>query len=550
MAEPSPKSRRPAAAGHRAAAHPRGHRPLHRGRGPRAEAPRRPAQLHRRPLVRENLTRAPDAVLVPGPNPSAETRFPPGRAAPGRPPARRRGPRRERLARGRPAPGRSTRCAGRPTRSGTSSGGGRDRSRHRLRTRHQGDGLLHHPRPDFARQSPAHDLGTGGVVRLPRHPDHRHRPDGSRDARTDRQRPRAEGDGRDQRPRAQAEETVHAHRVELPGGDRGPAEAGHAVRRRRRPEEHPPRRPPLRGLRGPHRHGPPARPRRRQSASTPRRAGRRTSTRAPRSVSAGGRSSTSATTGGSSCPRASNGARRRWPDGTSSTAAARAACRASKPARPPRGCTRGRRRSEPANGRPHPPGPRRTSARSGRNWSNASAARCGVSGLSRRAGGAPATRMANLPGRAGRGALSPRPRPFSAPQCVEPQAARRRRPSAHRAATRPPDRTRVARAPPRTRRGPRLAARRRRRPRAVPATPARGRRRGRARPARSRPPPERGRPRRRTTAPGLADPRPPQQGGDQDRDRTRTRERRPAIPGTPTPRITRRAHTTARRRRA
>ena len=42
------ESRRPAAAGHRAAGHPSGHRPLHRGRGPRAEAPRRLAQLHRR----------------------------------------------------------------------------------------------------------------------------------------------------------------------------------------------------------------------------------------------------------------------------------------------------------------------------------------------------------------------------------------------------------------------------------------------------------------------------------------------------------------------
>ena len=126
----------------------------------------------------------------------------------------------------------------------------------------------------------------------------------------------------------------------------------------------------------------------------------------------------------------------------------------------------------------------------------------------------------------------------------------RRPPSAHRAATPPPDRTRVARAPPRTRRGPRLTARRRRHPHAVPATPARGRHRGRAPPARSRTPPARSRPRRRTAAPGPADPRPPQRGGDPDRDRARTRERRPAILQTPTRRITRRAHTTTCRRRA
>ena len=45
-------------------------------------------------LVREDLTRAPDAILLPGPTPSAETRRPPGRAAPDRSPAQRRGPRR------------------------------------------------------------------------------------------------------------------------------------------------------------------------------------------------------------------------------------------------------------------------------------------------------------------------------------------------------------------------------------------------------------------------------------------------------------------------
>ncbi len=151
----------------------------------------------------------------------------------------------------------------------------------------------------------------------------------------------------------QSEEAVHAPRAELAGGDRGPDEAGHAVGRRRRPEEHPPRRPPLRGLRRPD----PTRPARTSTspsaASTPRRAGPSTSTRAPRSVSAGGRSSTSATTAGSSCRRASNGARRRRPAGTLSAAAARAGCRGCSPARPPRGCTRGRRRSRPGRDRPH-----------------------------------------------------------------------------------------------------------------------------------------------------------------------------------------------------
>ena len=124
------ESRRPAAAGHRAPAHARGHRPVHTGRGRRAETPRRRAPLHRRrPRPR-------------GPRPPARRRprfrraadrerrsdCPPRRATPRRPPAQRRGPRHPRRARASRARHPPRRCAAPPTRSPTSSGGGRDRA--------------------------------------------------------------------------------------------------------------------------------------------------------------------------------------------------------------------------------------------------------------------------------------------------------------------------------------------------------------------------------------------------------------------------------------
>ena len=164
------------------------------------------------------------------------------------------------VARNRPRPTNP----GRGNRTRTNSGGGRARSHHRLRPRHRRHGRLHRPRPDLARRAPAHDLGTGGLDRLPRHPDRGHRGDGPRHAGTDRRRPGAEDQGRHQRPRAQAEEPVHAHRAELAGGGRGPGEAGDAVGCRQRARQPRSRPPPLRGLRRAHGHELPARPRRGQ----------------------------------------------------------------------------------------------------------------------------------------------------------------------------------------------------------------------------------------------------------------------------------------------
>ncbi len=173
-------------------------------------------------LVRANLAQVPGAALVPEPTASAE-------AVARRVELRRvarllnDAVRAVHALRGRPDSGTvgALRWTADPV--AHELGGGRDRSHHRVRTRHRGDGLLHRPRPDVAQQSPAHDLGMGGMVRLPRHPDRGHRPDGPRDAGADRRRPGAEGAGRHQRPRAQAEEPVHAHRAELAGGDRGAA---------------------------------------------------------------------------------------------------------------------------------------------------------------------------------------------------------------------------------------------------------------------------------------------------------------------------------------
>ena len=90
--------------------------------------------------------------------------------------------------------------------------------------------------------------------------------------------------------------------------------------------------------------------------------------KAPRAGSAARPSNTSVTTAASSFPHASNGARRGRPAAASSAAAARAACREARPARPPRGCARGRRRGGPADGR-RPPrraaGPASTEDRGG-----------------------------------------------------------------------------------------------------------------------------------------------------------------------------------------
>ena len=153
---------------------------------------------------------------------------------------------------------------GRGNRTRTNSGGGRARSHHRLRPRHRRHGRLHHPRPDLARRAPAHDLGTGGLDRLPRPPDRGHRADGPRHAGTDRRRPGAEDQGRHQRPRAQVEESVHPPGTQLARGRHCPGRAGHAVGCRRRARQPRSRPPPLRGLRRALRHKLPARPRRRQ----------------------------------------------------------------------------------------------------------------------------------------------------------------------------------------------------------------------------------------------------------------------------------------------
>ena len=148
--------RRPAAAGHRAPALPRGQRPLHRRRGPRASAPRRRARLRRRRPRRR------------GPRPQARRR---SRGRAGR---ERRGGRPPRGAAasaacsttpcapytpraGIPLRKHSTRCAAPPTPSRNNSGAGRDRSHHRVRPRDRRHGRLHHPRPDVGRQSPTHD---------------------------------------------------------------------------------------------------------------------------------------------------------------------------------------------------------------------------------------------------------------------------------------------------------------------------------------------------------------------------------------------------------
>ena len=229
------------------------------------------------------------------------------------------------------------------------------RSHHRVRTRARRDGRLHHPRPDVARQSPAHDFGTGGMVRLPRDPDQRHRPDGPRDAGADRRRLGAEGCWPASAPDAASLRKPYTHLVlSWPEGTDAPTKqdmlsaVGGALKSIRLDDRH------YAVCAAQTRHGMPVTSTSPSAASTPRRAGPSTSTRAPRCVSAGGRMQYERDHGGIVVPtrveRRKAQAARRDLERRCRKGGQAARCR---PARPPRGCTRGRRRSRPGRDRPH-----------------------------------------------------------------------------------------------------------------------------------------------------------------------------------------------------
>ena len=96
-------------------------------------------------LVREDLARRPDAVHTAEPTASDEAVAPPRGAAPRRPVRSMTLPAPCTPRAGIPLRKRSTRCAAPLMPSCNNSGGGRDRSHHRVRPRDRRHGRLHHP---------------------------------------------------------------------------------------------------------------------------------------------------------------------------------------------------------------------------------------------------------------------------------------------------------------------------------------------------------------------------------------------------------------------
>ena len=112
----------------------------------------------------------------------------------------------------------------------------------------------------------------------------------------------------------------------------------------------------------------------------------------------------------SSCRRASNGAKRRRRGVTSSVAAARAGWRPSRPARPPRGCTRGHRQSRRGRDHRHRTVPHHRTVRSGSAWSHGRPSRCRPSGLPKPNGWRGGDASGGLTRRRGRRRGPPAPR--------------------------------------------------------------------------------------------------------------------------------------------
>ena len=188
------------------------------------------------------------------------------------------------------------------------------------------------------------------MVRLPRHPDQRHRPDGPRDAGADRRRPGADAADRHQRPRAQAEEAVHAPVLSWPAGPRPRqnmlSTVGGALKSIRLDDRHYAVCAAHTDTACPHVHVAVSRvdPETGRAVNLDSRATKRLSRWAEQYER---------DHGGIVVPtrverRKAQAARRDL-----ERRCRKAGCRAGRPARPPRGCTRDRRRSPPGRDRPH-----------------------------------------------------------------------------------------------------------------------------------------------------------------------------------------------------